>query len=123
LSYPAQWVIGSKVMKRQKWWNHDVLLPSGMKEVFKILAPCSLVENYWCFRGTCWLSLQDRMKIASFSETSVNFYQTVWCHASEDSYLQGKYRPISISVLLRNLLHSVEGQDELGGMWKEAVVA
>jgi hypothetical protein len=41
--------------------------------VFRVVAPCSLVEVYWPFRSAC--SLHHQGDAASISETSVNFYQ------------------------------------------------
>jgi hypothetical protein len=53
--------------------------------VFWVVAPCSLVA------GTCCLHHQSddlMMEVASTSETSVNFYQTIRRNNSEDSNLQ-----------------------------------
>jgi hypothetical protein len=56
--------------------------------VFWDVAPCTLVEIYWCFRGACCLHLIAlMMEVASTSDTSVNFYQTTRCNISEDSHL------------------------------------
>jgi hypothetical protein len=43
--------------------------------VFWVVALCSLVEVYQCFRGPC-LHHQLKMEAARTSETLVNFYQT-----------------------------------------------
>jgi hypothetical protein len=47
----------------------EVLTAAGMKmDVFWVVAPCSLM-----------------MEAVSTSETSVNFYQAIWCNIPEDS--------------------------------------
>jgi hypothetical protein len=56
--------------------------------VFRIVAPCSLVEVYRRSRGACIISaIALMMAAASTSETSVNFYQTTQRNNSEDSHL------------------------------------
>jgi hypothetical protein len=59
--------------------------------VFWYVVPCSLVEVYQHFRGACCLHNQGdvalMMEAASTPETSVNFYQTIWCNIPEDSHL------------------------------------
>jgi hypothetical protein len=55
------------------------LTAANMKmAVFWVVTPCSLVEVYQRFRGTCYLRHQGdgMMEAASTSETLVNFYQT-----------------------------------------------
>jgi hypothetical protein len=61
--------------------------PSMKKALFWVVAPCSLVEVYQCFRGASCFHLQLMMEAASTSETLVNFYQTTWCNNPEDSHL------------------------------------
>jgi hypothetical protein len=57
--------------------------------VFWVVAPCSLVEVYHCFRGACrlhhWGTLMT--EAARTSEMSVNFYQTTRHNNPEDSHL------------------------------------
>jgi hypothetical protein len=63
--------------------------------VFWVVALCSLVQVYHCFRGTCCPHHQGdpasifglMMEAASTSDTSVNFYQTTWHYNPEDSHL------------------------------------
>jgi hypothetical protein len=58
--------------------------------VFWVVAPCSLVEVYQRFIGTCCIA---RMMVAeSASETSVNFYQTIRRYNTEDSHLRTRCR-------------------------------
>jgi hypothetical protein len=81
--------------------------------VFWGVAPCSLIEVYQHFRGTCCLHHQIALKIeaASTSEMLVNFYQTTWRYTPEDSHLRiqllwqhnGKRGPLSI---LWSIYHS-----------------
>jgi hypothetical protein len=61
--------------------------------VFKVVALCSLVEVYQCFRGACCLHHQGdefamMIEATSTSETSVNFYQTTWPNNPENSHLR-----------------------------------
>jgi hypothetical protein len=51
--------------------------------VFCVVAPCSLVEVYQRFRGSCCLHHQGN----DSSETLVNFYQTTRRYNPEDSHL------------------------------------
>jgi hypothetical protein len=63
----------------------QLLTAASMKmTVFWDVALCSLVEIYWCFRWATALM----MEAAGTSETSVNFYQTMWCYNQGDSHLQ-----------------------------------
>jgi hypothetical protein len=70
-----------------------VLMAASMKmTVFRVVAPCSLVEVYQRLRGACCLHPSSTitalmMEAASTSETSVNLYQTVQCNNQEDSHL------------------------------------
>jgi hypothetical protein len=54
--------------------------------VFLLVAPCSLVEVYRCFRGTCYL-IALMLEAPSTSETSVNFYQITPRYKQEDNHL------------------------------------
>jgi hypothetical protein len=63
--------------------------------VFWIVALCSLVDVYQCFRGPCCLHNQgDRviialmMEAARTSETLVNFYQTTRRYNLENSHFR-----------------------------------
>jgi hypothetical protein len=47
--------------------------------VFRVIAPCSLVEVYRL--------IALMMEAESTSETSVNFHQTTWRYNQEDSHL------------------------------------
>jgi hypothetical protein len=51
---------------------------------FWVVAPCSLVEVYRRFRGTCCLHAL-MMEAASTAETPVNFYQTTRRYNPEDA--------------------------------------
>jgi hypothetical protein len=53
--------------------------------VFWVVAPCSLVEVYRRFEGTCSI-IALMIQAASTSETSVNFYQTTRLYKPEDSH-------------------------------------
>jgi hypothetical protein len=55
-------------------------------DVFWVVAPCSLVEVYQCFRGACTITLM--MEAASTYETSVNFCQTTQRSNPEEIHLQ-----------------------------------
>jgi hypothetical protein len=66
----------------------EVLTAARMEmAVFWVVAPCSLIEVYQSFKGTCCLHYQGDvealialiMEAASTSETSANFYQTTRC--------------------------------------------
>jgi hypothetical protein len=60
-----------------------------MMAVVWVVAPCSLVEVYQRFRGTCCLHHQsDEMEAARTSETLVNFYHTTRRYNPEDSHLR-----------------------------------
>jgi hypothetical protein len=58
--------------------------------VFRVVAPCRLVEFYRRFRGACYLHHQGDVALMveaeSTSETSVNFSQTTRRNNSEDSH-------------------------------------
>jgi hypothetical protein len=45
----------------------------------KDVVPCSLIESYQCFIGTCSLQLKERIGLAGSSEMLIPFYQTTWC--------------------------------------------
>lgn len=47
------------------------------------MRPCSLVNVYICFRGTCRLHLRLKMEEVFISETSVKFYQTTSLYPSK----------------------------------------
>jgi hypothetical protein len=74
--------------------------------VFWVVAPCSLVEVYQRFRGTCCLHHQGAsiialmMEAACTSETLVNFYQTTRRYNPEDSHLHIRRRENLKSYLL-----------------------
>jgi hypothetical protein len=80
--------------------------------VFWVVAPCTLVEIYWRFRGVCCLHHQSDV-IASTSEKSVTFFQNTRCSNPEYSHLQqlcflnsnrhGKCRFIMHSITLINI--------------------
>jgi hypothetical protein len=82
--------------------------------VFWIVAPCSLVEIYLRFRGTCCtlhqgcenvrgLFIALIMEAASTSETSINFYQTTRRYNPEDSRLHTLRRENLKSYLIFEL--------------------
>jgi hypothetical protein len=56
--------------------------------VFWVVAPCSLVEVYQRFKGSCCLHHQGDEGAASTSETLVNFFQTTRRYNPEDSHLR-----------------------------------
>jgi hypothetical protein len=62
--------------------------------IFWDIAPCSLVETNWRFRGTYCLHHQnvEMMEAISISEKSVNFYQTMRCNIQENSHLHTRRR-------------------------------
>ena len=51
--------------------------------------PSCLVDIYHCVLETCCLIPVGRQKMEAvgFSKILINFYQTVYCHISEDSNL------------------------------------
>jgi hypothetical protein len=56
--------------------------------VFRVVAPCSLVEIELHFIGIYCLYHQHPVdETGSISETSVNFYETTWHSIPEDSHL------------------------------------
>jgi hypothetical protein len=61
--------------------------------VFWVVAPCSLVDIYRRFRGTC-------VEAASISKTSVNFNQTTRRKNPKDSHLHKIFmlKPVNIFV-------------------------
>jgi hypothetical protein len=72
----------------------EILTVSSMKmTVIWVVAPCSLEDVYWRFRGACCVHHQCSspwalmVEAASTSEMSVNIYQTTWCNNPEDSRL------------------------------------
>jgi hypothetical protein len=82
--------------------------------VFWVVAPCSMVEVYRRFRGSCCLHHQGddvsylMMEAASTSETSVNFYQTTRRNNPEDSHLRTNRREKlkhRLWFLLETLIH------------------
>jgi hypothetical protein len=67
--------------------------------VFRVLAPCSLVDVCRRFRGSyClhrlndWTLIALMMEAVSTSETSINFYQTTIRNIPEDSHLHTSRR-------------------------------
>jgi hypothetical protein len=64
--------------------------------VFWEVAPCSLVEIYWRFKGAYCLHHQGgesvMMEAASTSETSINFYRTTRRNIPKVSHLQFEFR-------------------------------
>jgi hypothetical protein len=68
-------------------------------------APYSLVQVYRRFRGACCLYHGALvMKATSTSETSVNFYQTIWRYRPEDNHLLSDlYRICSVCLHLEFL--------------------
>jgi hypothetical protein len=62
------------------------MVASMKMDFFWVVALCSLVEVYQCFRGPC-CPITLMMKAARTSEMLVNFYQTTWRYNPEDSYL------------------------------------
>jgi hypothetical protein len=64
----------------------QVLVVTSMKiAVVWDVAPCSLVDTDWHFRGVIITLI---MEAVSSSETSLSIYQTTWCNTPEDSHLQ-----------------------------------
>jgi hypothetical protein len=64
-------------------WDLRFSVVSMKMAVFWVLAPCSLIEVYQCFRGSCCLDDGG----SKTSETLVNFYQTTQRYNPEDSHL------------------------------------
>jgi hypothetical protein len=64
---------------------------------FWFVAPCSLVQFYRRFKGTCCL-IAVMIEAASISETSANFYKTTRRYNPEDSHLQ----PIRLAMPASN---------------------
>jgi hypothetical protein len=64
--------------------------------VFWDVAPCSLVEVRWCFRGDYYLHHHGdddlMMEAISTSETSADFYQTTRHNIPDDSNLYSSRR-------------------------------
>jgi hypothetical protein len=66
--------------------------------VFWVIALCSLVDVYWCFRGACYLQQGSSpgwwalMEAGSTSEMSINFYQTTRRNNPEDSHFYTCHR-------------------------------
>jgi hypothetical protein len=58
--------------------------------VFWVVAPCSLVEVYQHFRGTCCFQHQGD-EVASTCEMLVNFHQNTWHYNSEDSHFHAHH--------------------------------
>jgi hypothetical protein len=74
----------------------EVLTAASMKmAVCWVVVPCSLVDVYRCFRGTCCLHHHHHTLMieaaSSTSEILINFNQTAWCYNPEDSHLDKKY--------------------------------
>jgi hypothetical protein len=75
--------------------NSKIITTTDKKmDVFWVVEPCSLVEVYHRFRGTCCLHHQNAlmMQAARTSETSVNFYQTTRRYNPEDRHLHTRRR-------------------------------
>jgi hypothetical protein len=74
--------------------------------VFRVVALCSLIEVYQCFRGPRCLHHQGdddedlTIKVARTSETLVNFYQTTRRYNPEDSNLHTHCRENHKSYLI-----------------------
>ena len=51
-----------------------------------MLTLCSPADIYWCFNTTCTFCY-PQLKAADSYKMTVNFCQTVWCHAPEDTGL------------------------------------
>jgi hypothetical protein len=67
----------------------------GKMTVFWVVAPCSLVEVYRRFRGSCFVHHQGddlMMEAGGTSKTSVNFYQITRRNNPEDSHLHARRR-------------------------------
>jgi hypothetical protein len=61
--------------------------------VFWVVVPCSVVEVYRHFRGTCCIDQKGNMMVgASTSETLVNLYQAARRYNPEDSHLHSRCR-------------------------------
>jgi hypothetical protein len=56
--------------------------------VFWTVTPCSLVDMYGCFRGTCCLHLQGRGDTSGSSEVLVPMYQTTQSQIPENCNLK-----------------------------------
>jgi hypothetical protein len=54
--------------------------------VFWVVALCSLVEVYWCFRGACCIYHEDEEAASTF-ESSVYLHQTTRCSNPEHIHL------------------------------------
>jgi hypothetical protein len=80
----------------------QVLTAASMKmAVFEVVVPCSLVEVYRRFRGTCCLHRVALITDAvSISKTSIKFYQIARRNNPEDSHLQmGFYLGLFFNVV------------------------
>jgi hypothetical protein len=60
--------------------------------VFYVVAPCSLVEAYRLYTGTCCFHHQGGMDAAISSETSVNLYQFTQRYNPQGSHLHNRRR-------------------------------
>jgi hypothetical protein len=91
LQDPAQTLFITQYVKVY-FVRFQVLTAENKKmDVFWVVAPCSLVENYRIFRGACCFHHQGdlvafMLEAASTSETSVIFYQTSRRNNPEDSH-------------------------------------
>jgi hypothetical protein len=78
------------------------LTSASMKmTVFWDVAPRSLVEIYWHFRGT-YCPHHQGDEAVSTSEISVNFYQTTRLNIPEDSHLHFTLRTTGVCLTLRH---------------------
>jgi hypothetical protein len=81
----------------KKFWNK---YHSKKMALFWNVAPYSLVDSDWHFRGVVWWRRQ-----ASNSETSVNIYNITWNKTTEDSHLhiyhQGKLKSHRIQCYVK----------------------
>jgi hypothetical protein len=66
------------------WWPCKTVIMGATDHkkmvIFWVVAPCSLVEVYWCFRAACCFHNQG-------DEYSVNFYQTTQHYNPEGGHL------------------------------------
>jgi hypothetical protein len=74
--------------------------------IFCPVAPCSQVDSYQCFGGTCCFHLYSsilKMKAGSSFETLVTIYLTIRCHILEYSDLHGQcHKSLKSHVLVQS---------------------